>query len=369
MCVSIHRQRRPAPQGCGDRGNREGFSLIELLVVMAMLAVLVAILIPAVTSARAGARRVQCAGNLRNISLALCEFEGAHGRLPAAGNFFDDDGQIIAHHNWAVSILPWVDQAPLYDRWDLDRPLIDPVNYSLTHVHIPLYVCPMDISRSSDRSRGDLSYVVNGGVGYTVRWMGAPDCPIDPEGTVLDLNGNGITCGANPDDDGDPSDRELFKFMGLFFLENWQRGETVRHYALADVRDGLSHTCMVSENVRVGYDPRNPQASYASSQPSRCAFFIGNPCPGGSCSAGNVDYSFSNQGAYRINSGLSSREGGSPVPNSFHAGGVHMAFADGHCRFLSESVEGGVYAALVSPQGSFLDGTTLEQPILSGDSF
>jgi hypothetical protein len=46
-----------------------------------------------------------------------------------------------------------------------------------------------------------------------------------------------------------------------------------------------------------------------------------------------------------------------------------MAFADGHCRFLSESVDGGVYAALVSPQGSFLDGTTLEQPILSGDSF
>lgn len=346
---------------------RCGFSLIELLVAIAIIAILLAMSVPAVTRARETAKKTQCLNHLRNLTFALTEFDEANRRLPASGNYFDAGSGGAPHHSWAVSILPWVDQAPLYQQWDLDKPITDPVNVPLTQIHIPVFVCPVDLSRSKDQ-QGDLSYVVNGGVGFTVRRGGVGDCAVDPGGMALDLNGNGVTCPADPSLDGTLSDDTLFKRMGLFFLENWERGPTVRHWALPDVHDGLSQTFLVSENVRAGYDPQDSQATFANPNPLRCAFYVGNPCRGGSCTAGNVDYAQCNAGASRINSGLASPEGQSPVPNSFHSGGVHMAFADGHVMFLSESIDGAVYAALASPQGRLLEGTLLQQGIVSGDS-
>jgi len=121
----------------------------------------------------------------------------------------------------------------------------------------------------------------------------------------------------------------------------------------------------VTENARAGYDPDDPRSSFASPNPYRCAFYIGNPCPGGKCSKGNVDYSLSNSAEDRINSGLWSPEGRSPVPNSFHTGGVNMAFADGHVVFMNETIDGAIYAALASPQGLTLNETPLKQVVVS----
>ena len=104
---------------------------------------------------------------------------------------------------------------------------------------------------------------------------------------------------------------------------------------------------------------------FAEPDPYYSAFFIGSPCPLGACGAGEVNYARSNAGFERINSGLWSPEGQSPLLNSFHPGGVLMAYADGHVAFLSEGLDGGVYAALGSPQGSRLQGTPLEQPVVS----
>jgi prepilin-type N-terminal cleavage/methylation domain-containing protein len=349
--------------------RRSGFTLIELLVVMGIIAVLVAIALPAVTRSRQAARATHCASNLHNLSLALMMFEESNRRLPASGNFFDANGVSAPFHSWAVSILPWVDQRPLADRWDLDRPITDPINQPLSQAYVPVYVCPSDISRSKQRT-GDLSYAVNGGIGFTIRnGAGVPDCAIHPEGGPLDLNGNGVTCPVDPAADGDPSDRTYFTRMGLFFLENWKAGRTERHHDLGDVKDGLSQTFMLAENARVGFDPQSSDSGFATPDPRRCAFYIGNPCPNGQCSAGNVNYSLCNSGAWRINSGLASPEGTSPVPNSFHEGGVFMGFADGHIVFLSENVDGSVYAALSSPQGLLLGDSPLKQVIVSGDTF
>jgi prepilin-type processing-associated H-X9-DG protein len=307
---------------------------------------------------------------LHNIAVALMQSDETLRRLPASGNYaVVGPGQTLHNHSWAVSILPWIDQQNLYNNWNLDKAITDPVNYPLTQTYLPVYVCPLDISRSKKKDKGDLSYVVNGGVGYTTRIGNVDDSVVAPNGPALDLNGNGVACPANPAADGQPSDRTLFKRLGLFFVENWKTGPTQRHLALGDVKDGLSQTFLVSENVRAGYDPADPESGFANPNPFRCAFYIGNPCPTGSCTTGNVNYSQCNTGTARINSGLWASEGGSPVPNSFHEASVHMAFADGHVQRLSEAIDGKVYAALASPTGLLLNDTPLRQTVVNEDSY
>jgi prepilin-type N-terminal cleavage/methylation domain-containing protein/prepilin-type processing-associated H-X9-DG protein len=344
---------------------RRGLTMIELIVVTAIIAMLVALALPAVTRAREAARKTRCLSNLRNITFALTQFDHFNGRLPASGYYFDPpSGRGGPNHSWAVSILPFVEQQNLFNRWDLDKRIIDPENQPLTESHIEVYVCPMDITRS-DEKLGDLSYAVNGGWGFTIRTSGGVgDCPIDWHGRRLDLNGDGQTCtGTVTVDD---LDRDVFKKLGLFFLENWKVGGTERHHSIGDVHDGTSQTFLVTENVRTGYAPDSEQASFADPNPYRSAFYVGNPCRNGVCSPGNIDYAQCNSGEDRINSGLWSPEGRSPVPNSFHAGGVNMAYVDGHVTFLAETIDGAVYAALASPQGLLLKGTPLQEVVVSG---
>jgi len=366
-------RRDPMPGRSRARSNavRSGFTVVELLVVMTLIGVLLALALPGLGRARLAAKRIECRNNLRNIALGLHGFEAVRNRLPASGNYFDGGDHGATHHTWAVSILPFVDQQALADQWNLDKPITDPVNEPLTRTRIPVFLCPVDLSRSPPKKGGgDLSYAVNGGVGFTYKTgAGVGDCPMSPFGGNLDLNGNGKTCTADPKEDGTPSDRMYFKWMGLFFLENWKSKGTDRHHALADVKDGTSQTFMVSENARTGYDPERADSTFANSNPYLCAFYVGVPCRNASCSPGNVDYSLSNQGRFRINSGITDPEGTSPLPNSFHEGGVNMAFADGHVAFLSDQIDGAVYAALASPQGLFLSKTPLEEVIVSDGAY
>lgn len=352
----------------GSRGKRSAFSMIELIVVMAILGIVIAVSLPALSQAREAARRTRCLNNLRNITFGLTQYDHFQDRLPAAGYYHDPpNGDGGPHHSWAVSILPHVDQSNLHERWDLDKPLGDAANSSLARSFIPIYSCPDDVS-TSQGGHGDLSYVVNGGFGFTIRTGdGIGDCAVDWQGHRLDLNGDEAAC--TGDAALDALDQKRFEQTGLFFLENWREGETKRSHSIADILDGTSQTFLVSENVRTGYDPNDPSASFANPDPYRTSFYVGNPCNSGRCTDGQIDYARSNSGVSRINSGLWSAEGNSPVPNSFHPGGVNMAYADGHLKFLSEEVDGAVYAALASPQGLMLASTPLKQVIISSTDF
>lgn len=349
---------------------RHGMTLIELVVVMAIISILVALSLPAISQVRATAKRVECTNNLRNIGLAMLQETESRNRFPAAGNFGRDPetGSTRNHHSWVVDVLPWLDQGNIAAKWDKDKPVDDAVNEPLTRIHIPVLTCPVDISCSTKRDQGDLSYVVNGGVGFTVEFEpGMHDCFVDPRFTRLDLNGNGALCPPRDRDrelDGQPSDREIAFWMGLFFNETWKWDVTRRHHRPATVRDGMSQTIMLSENVRTGYNPANPDAHWAHPNPYFTSFYVGNPCVTGNCLDG-VDYSLTNSRRARINSGLWSAEGTSPVPNSFHAGGVNMAFCDGRVVFVSETIDGAVYASLASPAGLRLAETMLAQPVVS----
>lgn len=360
MLGRVQRQRVSHP-------DRSGFTMVELIVVMGIITLLLSLAIPAAGRVREAARKTQCQSNLRNIAFAFSLYDHSEKRLPASGSFGHDANlNPYSLGSWAVDLLPYLDQSNLYNQLDRTRPIGHPTNKALNTAYVPIYVCPVDLSRNEDKQR-DLSYAVNGGVGFTVHRSGVRDCPVDRNWTVLDLNGDGTGCSGS--EAADDLDRELFNAMGLFFLETKNTQITIRHHSLADVKDGTTQTFLVSENARTGFDPENEGAGFANSDPYHCAFYIGNPCRGGHCSKGNVDYSLSNSGENRINSGLWSAEGSSPIPNSFHTGGVNMAYADTHLTFLSEQIDGRVYAALASPQGESLGGTPLKQSIVSGGGF
>ncbi|RLS57859.1 MAG: DUF1559 domain-containing protein [Planctomycetota bacterium] len=118
-----------------------GFTVVELLVVIAIVAILLGLILPAVQQAREAARRTQCRNNLKQITLALHNYEQSNHRFPMACAFSLDG-------SWSIHgrLLPFLDQSNSYGQIDLHREWDDPVNL-LTGIQkqfIPVYACPSD---------------------------------------------------------------------------------------------------------------------------------------------------------------------------------------------------------------------------------
>jgi prepilin-type N-terminal cleavage/methylation domain-containing protein/prepilin-type processing-associated H-X9-DG protein len=123
-------------------GPRLGFRLIELLVVLAIIAVLIAMMLPAVRSAGPAARRAQCVNNLKQIALALQNYEQAHKVLPPAYTV-DAEGRPL--HSWRTLILPYLEQDELYRTIDLSKPWNDPANAKALETMPLVFRCPSDV--------------------------------------------------------------------------------------------------------------------------------------------------------------------------------------------------------------------------------
>ena len=116
-----------------------GFGLIELLIVIAIVGILIAFLLPARRSAGPAARRVQCKNNLKQIGLALRNYESEYHALPPAYTV-DANGKPL--HSWRTLILPYLDQESLYEKIDLTKPWDDPVNAEAFQSFVYAYSCP-----------------------------------------------------------------------------------------------------------------------------------------------------------------------------------------------------------------------------------
>ncbi len=293
-----------------ERKLRAGFTLIELLVVIAIIAILIALLLPAVQQAREAARRMSCRNNLKQIALAVHNYESAYSLLPPR--------RILSSGNvrgWGPSILPYLDQASLQNLYRFDKNFYDPENAAVIRMPLSVFMCP-----SAPGPR--LVTVIQGGVtseGIAGDYFG-PNSFSSTKYGVTSLSGNNqITA-----------------------LDDLPR---VRRFG--DFTDGTTNTMLVTEQagradyyIRGKKQPTNAGLSQATSWGSWPSFQVfqvqvfgidGTTKDGGGCSI-NCNNS---QGIY-----------------SFHPGGANAAFSDGSVRTLSESMDANVLFAFVTINGS-----------------
>jgi prepilin-type N-terminal cleavage/methylation domain-containing protein len=192
------------------RTTARGFTLIELLVVIAIIGILVALLLPAVQAAREAARRTQCKNNLRQIALAMLNYESSHAVLPASTIVDLTASATPSNGAWGVHgrILSYLEQGNLYDCVDLN--LAWDFQTAIDGRRVPAYVCPSDPGAAEIRNPG----------GGKVR---------------LVPTSYGFNCGTWFVFD--PATRRGGD--GMFFPNS--------HLPLATVRDGTSHTLLVAE--------------------------------------------------------------------------------------------------------------------------
>jgi prepilin-type N-terminal cleavage/methylation domain-containing protein/prepilin-type processing-associated H-X9-DG protein len=303
------------------RSLRRGFTLIELLVVIAIIAILIALLLPAVQQAREAARRAQCKNNLKQIGLAIHNYESSHGRFPSSGQGLVPTGflgQFFDKHATFTHILPYIDQAPLSTKFDYSRYYNEtPGNQAVAKTVIPGYLCP-----SASLRNGNVDTQGYAGIDY---------------GATLHTNIDPNT--------GLPNSAQYLSAGAL----DWKCSR------IAEITDGLSNTMAIAEDVgrndtmlslyddpidvgtkRKHWRWAEPDNAFGVSfTPNFHRFPFGGPstCLWTSMNCGANDELF-----------------------SFHTGGVHASFCDGRVTFLSDSIDYRVLRGLVTRAGNEVTG-------------
>jgi len=128
------------------KSTRAAFTLIELLVVLFVIALLLALLLPAIQAARETARRINCTSNLKQIGLAIHEYESMWGSLPPPVLLSVGSRNIPASKGWSAfaRILPFLDQAPLFLAANFSHTFESPANMTVSATPIAAYICPSD---------------------------------------------------------------------------------------------------------------------------------------------------------------------------------------------------------------------------------
>ncbi len=218
--------------------HKKGFTLVELLVVIAIIGILIALLLPAVQAAREAARRMQCCNNMKQIGLSLHAYHASHRTFPPGGI---TDGRCCGDKsltNWAISILPYLEQITVYEQYDMNAYNEDPVNTIARTTLIPNYICP--------------SYPGGADVGVPVSGPGGVETGGSPPG--LEYARGSYRCMTGYTEPGVGTwytisgyTRPPQRWRGALHLVGQSSGLTVE--SIDDITDGTSHTLMVGEKT------------------------------------------------------------------------------------------------------------------------
>jgi prepilin-type N-terminal cleavage/methylation domain-containing protein len=351
------------------RGSRTGFTLVELLVVIVIIAGLIALAFPAIQAARATARRSTSQSNLRQLALAVLNYEVQHGHFPTAGRL---PGNTVPRVGWITEVLPQLERRDLYDRYDFSKDWYHDNNLAVTQQRISVLIDPSSPTAERWDSLPEAFTVLATGTAptLTTQVVGITDYAsirqVDkrlfdgPGADTPNPGGTGITTtGGVPTGSTYASGQTLGAYVNAY-------GEGIMPPNVisraAEVTDGLSKTILLAESHgRPFLYRRGKQVS-----PDLSVARVNGG--GWSRNANDIRLTGFNRdgtqpiGQYGINAanGVDVVTGGTAgqAPGfgtdgsggiySFHAGGAHVAFGDASVRFLNEKIDIAILAALVT---------------------
>ncbi|MEZ6071759.1 MAG: DUF1559 domain-containing protein [Pirellulales bacterium] len=339
------RSTRPCPPHTEcSLATRRAFTLVELLVVIGIIGLIAAMLLPAVQAARESARRSQCTNNLRQIGLAVQNFESANGVLPTGADSRPVPGEPnhpYSFYRWSMlaHVLPYVEQSNVHMMIDLAVPMygtdfqVTPENRRAVAQYVPMFLCPSDREQPVAQGFGPTNYAACAGSG-----VGG--------GTPFDTDGS-------------------------FFINSRLR--------LARIGDGTSNTAFISESL-LGTGPSNLTERELLDPQTMYSFVFVAPLRDAMCASAskwNVNdprgFSWAN-GEYRCAlynhyyppnhdapDCMAAKTFGPPeerfapygwrTARSRHPGGVNLGMGDGSVRFLADAVDLGVWKAFSTRDG------------------
>ena len=311
------------------------FTLVELLVVITIIGILIALLLPAVQAAREAARKLQCQNNLKQLGLAVQNYNTTWGKFPLAVSIQNGQRPETAYNwgaNWVIAILPYIENQALSDAFDLRKSIVDPANRLPRGTQLSFMFCPSDVGRNvfyngTFNNEGDNWARGNYGANVSLEqfWDDQPPVP-------------GTSSGA----------------MDNWWRCPWTRGVMGANASVSvrDITDGLSNTILLGE-LRIGlnvFDRRGTWAMGAAgaslivgqgatddqgpNNPSQYADnFVG--CSQTASAAGGLNVLVSQCMGCYIDSSCT----GQATMRSQHGNGVFTCFCDGSVHFISDFIE------------------------------
>ncbi len=357
--------------------KRRGFTLIELLVVIAIIGVLIGLLLPAVQAAREAARRAQCVNNLKQLGLAVHNYQSSNNALPASCIYLANYCQGGWQFNWTARLLNNLEQSALFNSINFSFGPNEPVpgvivgpNTTVGLTQLNAFICPSD----NQTGRCQTPYAGSNYVGS----VGGPGVISPWSGTIVPSYN---VCPYNPTPPG-----------GVAAW--WGQEANMGTFGLESVVDGTSNTGLFSERLR-GI-PGNTPVVMGTNQDSKRGIWLidtgatppasgsgplalqmiatckavpaGKPSDLSSWNGGWWDYAFPwhvvvngyshfggpNSMTCSGNSGADSAWGGRTAlvpPTSNHSGGVNVCFTDGSVKFIRDSINLTTWWALGTRSG------------------